>query len=205
MPLFRRRRRAREPEPPVPDELPTRPRAVFDALARHHVDYVTIGGVAVQSYGHVRTTQDVGIVVGPEPANLRRLADALRELRAHLRGVDAHVLGIDPTEPRTLAEGANFTLATLAGPVDVWTGTAELRGSPARSELRARAEVVRLPDAALDVVVAGREDLIALKRAAAEARAAEGKRRIDLEDVAFLADPGRRPGSGDTPPPAPER
>jgi hypothetical protein len=73
----------------------------------------------------------------------------------------------------------------------VWTDTDELRGSPPWPELRAEALVVRLPNAGLDVVVAGREHLIALKRAAAETRASEAKRQIDLDDVTFLADPGR--------------
>jgi hypothetical protein len=190
MPLFRRRRR--EPEPPRHlDDLPTQPRRVFDALARHGVDYVTIGGVAVQAYGHVRTTQDVDIVVAGDAANLARLGAALGELDARLRGVDADLLGIDPTDPQALAEGANFTLLTTAGPVDVWTDTDELRGSPSWAELRAAALAIRLPNAGLEVVVAGREHLIALKRAAAEARASEDKRQLDLDDVTFLAAPPR--------------
>lgn len=73
MPLFRRRRR--EPAPaPLPDDLPTQPRRVFEVLARHGVQYVTIGGVAVQAYGHVRTTQDVDVVAASDDANLARLA-----------------------------------------------------------------------------------------------------------------------------------
>jgi hypothetical protein len=191
MPLFRRRGRRRPERPPLPEDLPTQPRRVFETLARHGVSYVTIGGVAVQAYGHVRTTQDVDIVVAGEAANLARLGAALGELQARLRGVDANLLGIDPTDPRALAEGANFTLLTTAGPVDVWTDTDELRGSPPWAELRAAALAVRLPNAGLEVVVAGREHLIALKRAAAEARANEDKRQLDLDDVTFLAAPPR--------------
>ena len=50
------------------------PRRVFEVLARHGVQYVTIGGVAVQAYGHVRTTQDVDVVAASDDANLARLA-----------------------------------------------------------------------------------------------------------------------------------
>lgn len=32
------------------------------ALARHEVDYVLIGGMAIQAYGHVRTTQDLDVI-----------------------------------------------------------------------------------------------------------------------------------------------
>ena len=200
MRLFRRRRFVPERQSPVTDALPTQPRRVFDALARHRVDYVTIGGVAVQAYGHVRTTQDVDIVAAGGRANLERLAAALSELRAHMRGVDAHLLGIDPADPAALAAGANFTLATAAGPLDVWTDTDELRGSPPWEELLERAHSVRLPNADLQVVVAAREDLIALKRAAAPARATEEKRRLDLDDIVFLAGSSQR--GGESPPDA---
>jgi hypothetical protein len=196
---WRRRRRRVAPDSPTDEGLPTDPQRVLEALARHGVDYVTIGGLAVQAYGHVRTTKDVDIVVAPNEANLGRLATALQELKARLRGVDAHLLGIDPTDAATLAEGANFTLATTAGPLDVWTDTDELRGAPAWPELRERAQVVRLPNVALDVVIAGRDDLIALKRAAAPARASEAARRQDLDDITFLADPRRLTGER-TPP-----
>jgi hypothetical protein len=52
-------------------------------------------------------------------------------------GVDAHLLGIDPTNPEHLREGANFTLMTVAGEVDVWTDAAELRGAAPWPEMRA--------------------------------------------------------------------
>ncbi|MCW3018205.1 MAG: hypothetical protein JWN10_513, partial [Solirubrobacterales bacterium] len=51
-------RRSPEPSGP-PDDASSDPVEVFRALNGHHVDYLIIGGVAVQAYGHVRTTQDV--------------------------------------------------------------------------------------------------------------------------------------------------
>lgn len=167
---------------PVPEDLPTRPVAVFAALERHGVDYVTIGGVAVQYHGHVRTTLDVDILAGPEPENLARLAAALRDLSARLKGVDAHLLDIDPTSPRDLALGANFGLATTAGGLDVFTDAAELRGSPPWPEVRSRA--VHTLVQGHRVIVIGRDDLIAIKRAAGRAK--------DIGDVAALTDRGAR-------------
>lgn len=62
---------------------------IFRALAAHGVDYVLIGGIAVQTHGHVRMTNDVDLIPAPEPANLDRLAEVLRSLDA-LGGIDVH-------------------------------------------------------------------------------------------------------------------
>lgn len=55
---------------------------ILRALAEHRVDYVLIGGLAVQTHGHVRTTIDADLIPAPDPANLERLASALRSLDA---------------------------------------------------------------------------------------------------------------------------
>lgn len=59
------------------------------SLTGHRVDFVVIGGVALQAHGHVRTTVDLDVVAAWTPENVRRLAGALRELEAKPRGVDA--------------------------------------------------------------------------------------------------------------------
>jgi hypothetical protein len=43
---------------------------ILDALSEHAVDYVIVGGLAVQTHGHTRTTLDIDIFPAPEPANL---------------------------------------------------------------------------------------------------------------------------------------
>lgn len=61
------------PQPaPVADDLPSRPYEVFAALERHDVEYVVIGGVAVQAHGNPRTTLDVDLVAAPELSNTER-------------------------------------------------------------------------------------------------------------------------------------
>jgi hypothetical protein len=45
---------------------------------------VLIGGLAVQTHGHVRTTNDADLIPAPDPANLGRLASALRSLEARI-------------------------------------------------------------------------------------------------------------------------
>jgi hypothetical protein len=74
--LWQRRPPEPEADPPVPDDTPTDP-LVFETFEHHGVDYVAVGGSAVQSHGHPRTTRDVDVLVGPEPENLVRLGRRL--------------------------------------------------------------------------------------------------------------------------------
>lgn len=49
---------------------------LFSALARHKVDYLLIGGLAVSLHGVERATMDVDITVAMNPDNLAALIDA---------------------------------------------------------------------------------------------------------------------------------
>lgn len=61
-------------------EGPFEAERILHALAAHGVDYILIGGLAVQTHGHVRTTNDANLIPAPDPDNLKRLARALRSL-----------------------------------------------------------------------------------------------------------------------------
>lgn len=151
------------------------PLRIFSTLAAGGVEYLVVGGVAGQAHGLTRTTQDVDVIPAPGIENARRLAAALDELGARLAGIDAHLLGID-LDAETLAGGANFTLATGAGGLDVF---GEVPGAAPYDELTARAEVLEVRGVAIPVV--SREDLLAMKRASA--------RPQDLADIAELTEP----------------
>jgi hypothetical protein len=181
-------------EPPVPDELPSRPLDVFAAMATHDVDYVAIGGIAMQGHGHLRATYDVDLVLAPDKENLKRAAAALAELRARIGGVDGDLLGIDPQDPRALEEGANFMLATTAGPLDLWVDTTYLGGARAWPQLRAAAETTTVGD--IPVTIASTDDLISMKRVAAENRDSAERRNQDLGDIAALTR-ADNPGAGE--------
>lgn len=56
------------------------------ALNRHEVDWVLIGGMAMQAYGHVRTTVDLDVIAAWTPENMARLAAALGEARGAAAG-----------------------------------------------------------------------------------------------------------------------
>lgn len=158
---------------------------IVAALAGHEVDFVVIGGVALQAHGHTRTTIDLDVIAAWTPENLCRLAGALRELKAELRGVDADLLGLDLGDAKTLYDGGSFLMHTRHGDLDVFA-VEQTAGAPARYEdLRARALAVEIRGVTL--LIAHSDDLIRMKTAAAQFRDRPApKRRQDLDDIAVL-------------------
>jgi hypothetical protein len=154
-------------------------------LSEHDVDYVLIGGLAIQAYGHVRTTVDLDVIAAWTPENMDRLAGALRDLGARLRGVDAELLGIDLTDPGQLYSGGNYLMRTAHGDLDVF-GVEQTAGAP-RSYEQLRDRAVAVEVFGVRILVAHPEDLIRMKVAAAEFRdRPEAKRQQDREDIAVL-------------------
>lgn len=149
------------------------PEQILAALDRHGVDYILIGGMAVQAHGYVRATEDVDFVAEASNDNLRRLAAALAELNARLHGVDAQHLPVDPTDPDDLEARGNFTMVTDAGRLDFFQ---QVPGGADYHDLRRRALTVDL--GAVQVQIVGLDDLVRMKRAAGRPR--------DLQDLAAL-------------------
>ncbi len=153
------------------DTLPLDAIEIFAALARHEVEYVLIGGLAVQAHGHVRTTRDADLVPAPGADSAVRLAAALGELAARPAGDGDAPAGWSLGD--ALDGSGTLRLDTDAGGVDVHR---EPPGAAPYPALRARAMVIEV--AGVPVVVAGRDDLIAMKRASG--------RPIDRGDVIAL-------------------
>ena len=154
-------------EPPLDAER------ILRALAEHEVDYVLIGGLAVQTHGHVRTTNDADLIPAPQPTNLKRLAAALRSL-----GAEVVNPGAERTEitAKMLPKATIWQFTSRDGGIDVMH---EVPGGRSFDELSKEALHVRLGD--IDVPVVGLDDLIQMKLARG--------RPVDLEDVASLTDP----------------
>jgi hypothetical protein len=161
--------------PAEPDRGPLDPVRIFAALEHHEVEYLTIGGVAVNAHGHLRNTRDVDILVEWTAENMERLAAALRSLEAKLFGVDADLLDVDPLDPEDLLKGGNFTLRTASGGLDLFDPD-EIPGGRPYDEMRRRAMEATV--AGVRIRAVGLDDLIRLKR--------EAGRDRDLEDVATL-------------------
>jgi hypothetical protein len=113
-------------------------RLVLQVLARHHVDYVIVGGMAAVLQGAPVSTFDLDIVHSREAPNLDRLVGALRELGAFYR--EEPDLRITPDQSKLRGPGHHLLL-TVAGPLDVLgavvTGDAypELAGRTRRLDL----------------------------------------------------------------------
>ena len=54
--------------------------SLLRALARERVDYVLVGGVALNLHGIARATEDVDLFVRPERENIQQLVKALRSI-----------------------------------------------------------------------------------------------------------------------------
>jgi len=124
----------------------------FDQLLRRlseaGVDFVLIGGLAVNAWGVVRGTKDVDIVVSPDPENLRRLSEIVVEAHGHVQTGESFLSS--PFSIATqLATGERVAIETELGLLDVVQG---LDGVPSYEELQAsaaEAEILgsRLPSA----------------------------------------------------------
>jgi predicted nucleotidyltransferase len=150
---------------------------ILRVLDEEKVEYVLIGGLAVQTHGHVRTTNDADLIPAPDPSNLERLARALRVLGARVLNPGQEGIEIDA---KMLPRATIWQFATRDGGIDVMH---EVPGGRSYAELSARALRVRLDE--IDVTVVGLDDLIQMKLARG--------RSLDLADVAALTDPDAGP------------
>jgi predicted nucleotidyltransferase len=144
---------------------------ILERLTARGVDFVVIGGIAAALLGSPRLTQDLDVCFAVDSANLKALGRALVDLDARLGDVADEVPFV-PDEA-TLRRVEVLTLETRAGRLDV---LARPRGAPSYQSLRRRAE--RFDVGGFSVLVAGLEDLIAMKLAAGRAK--------DIADVEEL-------------------
>lgn len=150
---------------------------LFSTLARHKVDYLLIGGLAVSLHGVERATMDVDITVAMNPDNLAALIETAKELKlspvlpVSLESLRDLKLLRQWHEERHL-EAFALRSADLAGvTVDVL-----LFPPVGFSGMASRAAVFRVANT--DIQVVSIDDLIALKQAVG--------RPIDITDIEHL-------------------
>jgi len=148
-------------------------RALFRVLAEHGVDYLIVGGFAVQAHGFRRGTVDLDIVPRPDLANLSRLGEALASIGARLFRSAAPV---NVGDPHLLRRASLVPLMTDHGRLDILNVASTAGLSADYGALRERALGVELDGVPLAVI--GLDDLIRMKRAAG--------RDQDLEDIRAL-------------------
>jgi predicted nucleotidyltransferase len=148
----------------------------FDQLLRRlseaEVEFVLIGGLAVNAWGVVRGTKDVDIVVAPDPDNLKRVAEVAFAIQGHIQTGESF-LSSPPSMAAQLASGERVAIETELGQLDVVQG---LDGVPTYEELRANAAETEV--LGVTVAICSLEDLKTMKRAAGRTRD-----QADLEDL----------------------
>jgi predicted nucleotidyltransferase len=137
------------------------PQAILRVLAEHGVEFMVIGGVAVQTHGYMRPTRDLDIIPRPDLVNVSRLGEALAELGSRLHRTRQPV---DITDPHILRRAALVPLVTTYGRLDVMNIESTAGRLGRYSELRERAIEVDL--GTIRVAVMGFDDLIRMKKAA---------------------------------------
>jgi hypothetical protein len=158
---------AEEPEP-VFD-----PREILRSLTEHRVEFVVVGGLAVQVHGYMRATRDLDVIPAPDMLNLSRLGEALADMEARpLRAEQS----VDVTDPQLLKRVALAPLMTRYGRLDILHHRVTRGASGGYDKLRENAVVVALED--FEVTIAGLDDLIRMKRATG--------REQDIADIGAL-------------------
>jgi hypothetical protein len=138
------------------------PLEILRVLGRNKVDYVLIGAAAARVSGAPVVTEDIDVTPAKDPANLERLAAALRDLDARLR-TPTDTDGVPfPIEAEMLATGDVWTLTTAAGDIDLCFMPA---GTSGYDDLRREAYRERV-GTGLVVTVASLRDVIRSKEAA---------------------------------------
>lgn len=148
----------------------------FDELLRRlaaaNVEFVVVGGLALNAWGVVRGTKDVDVVVAADTENLKRVAEVAVAAGGHVQQ-DESLLGTPISIASALAGGDQVAIETDLGRLDVVQG---LDGVPDFEELRSRAAEAEILGS--KVWVCSRDDLRAMKRAAGRTRDL-----ADLEDL----------------------
>lgn len=150
---------------------------LFSRLARHKVDYLLIGGLAVSLHGVERATMDVDITVAMNPDNLSALIEAAKELKlSPVLPVPLESLR-DPELMRHWHTERHLEVFALRTPDLAGVTVDVLLFPPVEFDgMASRADVFKVANTAIRVVCI--DDLIALKQAAG--------RPIDLADIEHL-------------------
>jgi predicted nucleotidyltransferase len=162
---------------------PLQLRRLLEHLEDEGVEFILVGGLAVNAWGYLRATRDIDLVPDPSAANLEKLEAVLLALGGKVEVGGDLLAG---TAIRTFLRTGDRTLVrTELGRVDVLQGLPQVPGFLA---LKERAVEVDLDGLVLSVC--SLEDLLAMKRASDRPR--------DRDDVEAL-DAGRHGSAEDEP------
>lgn len=162
---------------------PLRLRLLLGRLREAEVDFVLVGGLAVNAWGYLRATRDIDLVPDPAAENLQRLDSLLVELGGK---VEVGERLLESSAIKTFLRTGDRTLVlTDLGRIDVLQGLPQVPSFPVLDERASEVDVDGLV-----VKVCSLDDLLAMKRASDRPR--------DREDLEALeaAREGREPSAG---------
>jgi len=134
-------------------------RALFDA----NVEFVLIGGAAMQMQGSAHLTEDLDFCYARSAKNLERLALALAPHYPRLRGAPENLpFRFDAA---TIKRGLNFTLMTDLGALDFF---GEVAGVGDYVEVKKNSDLMAILE--MDCLVLSLDGLIRAKKAAGRER-----------------------------------
>lgn len=137
---------------------PLRLRLLLERLREANVDFVLVGGLAVNAWGYLRATRDVDLVPDPSSENLSRLDALLVELGGKVEVGDRL---LESNAIRTFLRTGDRTLVlTDLGRIDVLQGLPQVPTFRALDERAAEVDIDGLV-----VKVCSLDDLLAMKRA----------------------------------------
>ncbi len=142
---------------------PLRLRLLLERLREAEVDFVLVGGLAVNAWGYLRATRDVDLVPDPSRENLERLDALLVALGGKVEVGDRL---LEPSAIKTFLRTGDRTLVlTDLGRVDILQGLPQV---PSFASLDENASEVDIDG--LVVKVCSLDDLLAMKRTSGRAR-----------------------------------
>jgi len=134
---------------------------MLEALNRHGLRYVLVGGFAAVIHGSPYVTTDLDIVPEASPTNLARLSLALADLGARV-GTSSEPAGLRfAHDAQSLARAQMWNLITDHGRLDI---TFQPSGTAGFADLER--DAVRLTILGVDVDIASLADVIRSKEAA---------------------------------------
>jgi predicted nucleotidyltransferase len=156
-------------------------RELLERLVGAEIRFVLVGGLAVNAWGYLRATRDVDVVPDPDPVNLSRLDELLRELGGKVE-VGGRPLTSDAITT-FLRTGDRALVRTDLGQVDILQGLPQV---PPYSKLEA--EAVDVDVDGLNLRVCSLRHLLEMKRVSDRPR--------DRDDLEAL-EAGQEGGAGE--------
>lgn len=150
---------------------------LFKALKTHNIDYLLIGGLAMNLHGVPRMTMDVDLVIALDAGNIAKLASCAKELGLYPNvPVSLEDLADANKRDALLAEKNLIALSLISNTPA--TPTVDIVIHHPLDFKKAFSKAVQRDISGTPVMLACIEDMIALKKAAGRAQ--------DLSDITHL-------------------